>query len=49
VTSAGPAFTAGAVIIVKVLVEVSEVHGAVPVAVKVSITLPAALSAALGV
>ena len=36
-------------IIVKVLVEVTLPHGALPVAVNVSVTLPAVISAALGV
>ena len=44
-----PAAAAGACFIVKVFVDVAFAHGAFPVAVKVSVTLPAVMSAALGV
>ena len=49
VERAGPAFTVGAVFIVNTLVEVTVVHGAVAPADKVSVTLPAVISAPLGV
>ena len=44
-----PATAVGAFTIVKVFVEVAFPHGALPVAVNVSVTLPAVISAALGV
>jgi hypothetical protein len=44
-----PAVAVGAWFIVKVFVDVAFAHGAFPVAVKVSVTLPAVISAALGV
>ena len=46
---AAPALAVGAATIVKVFVEVALPHGALPVAVNVSVTLPDAISAALGV
>ena len=49
VVTAVPATAVGAVTIVKVFVEVASLHGAFPVAVKVSVTLPAVMSDALGV
>ena len=44
-----PAVAVGACFIVKVFVDIVFPHGALPVAVKVSVTLPAIMSAALGV
>ena len=49
VPTAVPATAVGAEVIVKVLVEVALAHGLFPVAVKVKVTLPAVISAALGV
>ena len=49
VLTAVPAEAVGAVVIVKVFVEVALAHVPLPVAVKVSVTLPAVMSAALGV
>ena len=45
----GPATAVGAFTIVKVFVEVALPQGALPAAVNVNITLPAVISAALGV
>ena len=49
VPTAVPAEALGAVVMVKVLVEVAFAQVPLPVAVKVSVTLPAVMSAALGV
>ena len=49
VITAVPATAVGAVTIVRVFVEVTSLHGELPVAVKVSVTLPAVISDALGV
>ena len=49
VITAVPATAVAAGVIVSVLVEVAFPQGALPVAVNVSTTLPAAISAALGV
>ena len=49
VETAVPATAVGACVIVKIFVDVAFAHGAFPVAVKVSVTLPAVMSAALGV
>ena len=49
VLTAVPAEAVGAVVIVKVFVEVALAQVPLPVAVKVSVTLPAVMSAALGV
>jgi hypothetical protein len=44
-----PAAAAAGATIVKVLVDIASAHGAVPVDVSVKTTLPATISAALGV
>ena len=44
-----PAVAVGAWFIVKVLVDVAFAHGALPIAVKVNVLVPAVMSAALGV
>ena len=44
-----PATAVGAAVIVNTFVEATVVHGAVPVAVNVSVTLPVVISAPLGV
>ncbi len=49
VLTAVPADAVGAVVMVKVLVEVALAQVPLPVAVKVMVTLPAVISAALGV
>ena len=49
VLTAVPAVAVGAVVIVNVLVEVAFAQVPFPVAVNVSVTLPAVMSAALGV
>ena len=49
VLTAVPADAVGAVVMVKVLVEVAFAQVPLPVAVKVMVTLPAVISAALGV
>ncbi len=49
VLTAVPAVAVGAVVMVKVFVEVAFAQVPLPVAVNVSVTLPAVMSAALGV
>ena len=49
VDTAVPASAVGGALIVRVLVEVAFPQGALPTAVRVSVTLPAVISAALGV
>jgi hypothetical protein len=49
VTTAVPATAVGAAVMVIVLVEVAAAQVPLPLAVKVIVTLPAAISAALGV
>jgi hypothetical protein len=49
VVTAVPAAAVGALVIVKVFEEAAVVQGAVPVEVKVNVTLPDEISAALGV
>ena len=49
VVTAVPATDVGAAVIVNVLVDVAFPQGAFPVAVSVKVTLPAVISAALGV
>ena len=48
VTTAVPATAVGASVIVSVLVEIASAHVPFPAAVKVNVTLPAVMSAALG-
>ena len=48
VTTSVPATAVGALVIVNVLVSVASAQGPLPLAVKVSVTLPAVISAALG-
>ena len=48
-TWSGPALTVGAVVIVAVITELVALHCPTPVVVKVKLTVPALISAALGV